>query len=185
MLDFFFVINDQNCRRGGGRKNIWGAQINFTLIFGTEDQKRKKGLCGAKVLLGGARSLPARVQWNLMVWFLLLAHKFRGENQKKGLWRDILISVLAFARVFCPRTYFYSRWGGTSSILGGPKPQNTLQGHQAYYFLSGHIPRFGGTLLAWGDTSSDLREHGSKIPLMVPGLTPQALYSGVRPKSQP
>ena len=75
----------------GSRKNIWRAQINFTLTCGREDQK--KGLhsdClhsfGAQVsLVGeGGTFIARRGVWNLMVWISLLVHKFSGKDQKKG-----------------------------------------------------------------------------------------------------
>ena len=101
---------------------------------------------GAQASLGGrARLLPGGARRNLMVRISLLARKFRGEEKKKGLQREILGSVLAFAPVFRPGTYLYSLWGGgdTSSILGGSRPQNALQWYRACYFLSGHHPPLG------------------------------------------
>ena len=152
---------------GEGRKNIWGAQINFTLIFGREDQKNKnKGLhpgllpfFGAQVSLGGrARSMPGRARRNLMVRISLLAHKFRGKGQKKDLQREILGSLLSFTRVFRPGTKFYSRWGGTGpkTHSGGTRP----------------VTFFQDTILAWGGARFSLRGHkqwfGGHGPKMSP-----------------
>ena len=88
---------------------------------------------------------------------LLLAHEFRGEDQKKVLRCKILGSVLDFTRVFCPGTKFYSRLGETSSILGAHRPW-------PYYSFSGHNLRLGGTLLAMGCTSSDLGGTTPNVP---------------------
>ena len=105
---------------GGRRKNIWGAQINFTLIFGREDHKKNYGLhpsrlrsFGAQVSLGwggGICLLPGRVLRDVMVQISLLAHKFRGDD-KKSLRREILRLVLTFNRVFALELNFTHAWG--------------------------------------------------------------------------
>ena len=112
---------------------------------------------GAQASLGGrARLLPGGARRNLMVRISLLARKFRGEEKKKGLQREILGSVLAFAPVFRPGTYLYSLWGGTQAVFwGGAGPGMHSNG-------IGPVTFFRGTILAWGhtsrwrDTSSDL-----------------------------
>ena len=110
---------------------------------------------GTQVSLGGA-------QRNLMVHISLFAHKFRGEDQKKGLRGEILGSVFVFTRVFLPGTKFYSRFRGTN--LGEHRPRNSLPWPRACCFLSGHNPRWGGTLLAWGSISSDFGGTAAKCP---------------------
>ena len=162
---------------GGGQKNIWGTQINFTLIFGSDDQKtkQKKVLILAVYLFRGT-SLglgEGGAERSLMVQNSFLSHKFRCEDKKKGFWRKISGFVFAFTRVYRPRTKFYScLGGGTSSIFGGHRPRNALQWHLACYFLSEHNPRLGSTLLAWGGgTRSDLGGAFSpEMPPVAPGL---------------
>ena len=103
---------------GRGRKNIWGTQIHFSLEFGSEGQKKSSSQIltrgygpfdsfrGTILAWGGGVGtlLAWRVKPNLMVRISVLAHKFRGEDQKKGFRREILGFVLAFIRVFRPGT---------------------------------------------------------------------------------
>ena len=97
-----------------------------------------------------------------MVRISLLAHKFRGEDQKKkGLRREILGSALAFARVFHSEMYFYSSWEGTSSISGGGR--NTLQWYRACYFFSRHNPRLGGISRDLGGTTLKCPARGAGL----------------------
>ena len=57
-----------------------GAQIDLTLIFGSEDQK--KSLQPGPLPSFGAQ-VSRRVAWrNLMVRISLLAHKCRGKDKK-------------------------------------------------------------------------------------------------------
>ena len=133
----------------GGAEKIFGeAQINFSLIFGRENQKKffilavylfsgHKSRSGAPSLRDGARR-------NLMVQILLFAYKFRVENQKKkrSMVRNLRLSLGV-------RSCF-SSWNETLLTLGGHRPQNALQWHRAYYCLSGHNLRLRSTLLAWG-----------------------------------
>ena len=64
-------------------------------------------------------------------------------------------AILAFRRVFRPGTYFYSRWGGTSSILEGHRPEMYSSG-------TGPVTFFRGTILAWGAHFS-LGRHTSRM----------------------
>ena len=80
-----------------------------------------------------------------MVRISLLALKFRAEDQKKGLRREILGSVLAFTRVFRLETKFQSRLEGRKQNFWGHRSRNALQWYRASYFLAGatHFS-FGG-----------------------------------------
>ena len=96
----------QSSVTGWGQKNIWRSQINFTLIFGREDQKKGLHLghlpfFGAQVSLwDGGMLLSVGALRNLMVRISRLDNKFRREDQKKVLRREILDVVLAYTRVF-------------------------------------------------------------------------------------
>ena len=154
---------------GGGQKNIWGAQINFTLIFGKD---QKKGLhpghlpsFEAQVSLEEARSLPDGARWNLMVRISLLAHKFRDKDQKKGFRREIVGSVMAFTRVFLLETKFYSR----------------LEGHKQYFWgaeVAKCTPVAPGLLLSFRAQSSLVGAHFS-----LEGA--RAVIWGARPRNSP
>ena len=103
--------------RGQGRPPL--VQINFTLIFRSKDQIKKRS-SSLSFTFFRETSLARVARLSLMVRISLRAHKFRGEDQKnkKGLRREILGSIFVFTRVFRPGTKFYSCLGGTSGILG-------------------------------------------------------------------
>ena len=136
---------------GGVGKNIWGGTDQFYPHL-REGRPKKRSLSwpftffrSTKLARGGARSLPGGARRNLTVRISLLAHKFRGEEkEKKRLQREILGLVFAYTHVFHPGRKLYLR------LWGGRGPKNALQWHLLCYFLSGHNPRLGGTLLAWG-----------------------------------
>ena len=73
-------------------------------------------------------------------------------------------AILAFVRVFRPGTYFYSPWGGTSSILEGHRPKMYSSG-------TGPVTFFRGTILAW-ETHFSLGGE-------------QAVIWGARPRNAP
>ena len=123
---------------GGGRKNILGGQKKY--LGGTDKfyllRKRrppkKKDLhpgrlssFGAHALLGGTRSLPGGAQRNIMVRISLLAHKFRGEDQKKRSSARNLGSVLKFTRVFCSGTIFSHASGAQAVFWWAQAPRCT------------------------------------------------------------
>ena len=75
-----------------------------------------------------------------MLRISILAHKCRGEDQKKekrSSARNLRLR-LGVHTCFCPGTRLYSRLGRTRGILGGgDRPRNALQRYQACYFLLG------------------------------------------------
>ena len=152
---------------GGGegqKKYLERAQINFSLKCWSEDQKRKKKVfipnyapcIRAVCLLSGHNSRSGGeggkagtfIAWwgrrNLILRFSVLAHKFRGEDQKKGFRLEILAFILAFSRVFRPGIRLYSRLEDRSSILGGTGPEMDSSD-------TGTVTFFWGTFLAWRD----------------------------------
>ena len=86
-----------------------------------------------------------------MVRISVFAHKFRGENQKKGLrrGRKIFGFVLAFNCIFRSGTRPLLTLGGHKQYLGGHRPLNALQWHRVFCFFLEHNPRLWGTLI-WG-----------------------------------
>ena len=126
----------------GGRKIFRGAQINFTLIFGREDQKSLypgRLPFWVQVSLGGGTFIA---WWKLMVRISLLAHKIRGHDQKRrSLARNLRLSWRLLVFFVLERILL---------TLGEAQARNVLPWHRACYFLSGHNPRLGGTLLARG-----------------------------------
>ena len=135
----------------GVAEKIFGeAQINFILIFGREDQKKRSSTWpftffrGASLAPeGGALLLPGGAGRDLMVRISLLAHTFRGEDQKKkkGLRRKIVGSVLGCSRVFRHGTKFRSRLWDTNSFFGGT-------GSEIHSSGTGPVTFFWGTILA-------------------------------------
>ena len=138
---------------GGQKKYLARAQINFSLKSRSEDQKRKKRsssqitprVYGPFASFRGTifdRGAGTFIAWwgrrNLMMRFSVLAHKFRGEDQKKGFRCKILAVVLAFSCVFRPGIRLYLRLEGKSSILGGTGPEMD----------TGTVTFFWGTFLA-------------------------------------
>ena len=115
---------------------------------------------GAQISLGRhVHSLARRERISV------LGHKFWGGDQKKSssAWNPNL--RLAFTRVFCLETRLYSRLcGGTSSILGGHKPQNLLRCTGPVTFLWGTILAWGSTFFRVGGTSSDLGARPLNAP---------------------
>ena len=115
------------------------------------------GVGGGRGGGGGGGGRGARL--NLMVRISLLAHKFRGETQKEGLQRKIWAQSSRSLVFFFQEQNFTHAFGGP--ILMEHRPQNALQWPRNHYFLLGHNPRLGGTLLLEGSASSDL---GSTAP---------------------
>ena len=140
---------------GRGRKNLWGAQINFISIFGSEDQKKKKKKVfnlAVELLLGHtSRSRGARRN-------LLVRISFFSTNSGMKKKKKVFGSVFAFTRVFLPWRKFYSRFRGYRQYFGGAQtPKCTPVAPE-------HNPRLGGTLLAWEGTSSDLGSWPRNAP---------------------
>ena len=142
-----------------GAEKIFGeAQINFTLIFGREDQKKIFIL--AVYVFSGHKTRSREIMGGGAVYCLagrgsrFLPTNSGVKTKQKRFWCESLGSVLALTRVLRPETKLYSRLGGggTSSILGGHRPQNVLQWHRACYFLSGHTSRLGGSSSDLGET---------------------------------
>ena len=98
--------------------------------------------------LRGARSQPGGERRKLMVRISVLAHKC--GDQKKGCSKCCRRS---FSRAFHPGTKVYSH-------LGGHRPQNAPQWHQAVSFLWGAILARGAQAVISGAR-----------PLVVPGLS--------------
>ena len=126
----------------GGAEKYLGAQINFTIILGSEDQKIKRSSSWPLIFFRGT-SLAWGARQSLMVRISLFAHKFRGENQKKRSSAQNLRFSLRVHSCF-------SSWNeillmlkrGTSSILGGTGPEMHSSG-------TGPVTFFRGTNLAW------------------------------------
>ena len=87
------------------------------------------------------------VRLDPVVRISVLAHRFRDEDKKKGLHREILGFVVLFTRVFVLERKFTHAWGDTSSILGGTGPKST--------------PVAPGLLLCFGAQSPLGRAHFS------------------------
>ena len=165
---------------GGGRKIFGWAQINFTLIFWREDQKKVfiravYFFPGTSLARGGTFTAWRGAAKSISAHFGTCP-QIQGWKQKTGLGRKILGLVLAFTHVFCPGTKPHSRLGGYKQYFGEHRPKNVLQCHRASYFLSGHNPRLGGTLLAWGGTSSDLGGTAPKCPPLWRRVRFEAFY---------
>ena len=98
-----------------------------------------------------------------MVRILFLAHKFRGEDQKKKFSaRNLRLSLGVHS---C-----FSSWN--EILLSLAEALAVFWGHQAPYFLLGHNPRLGGTLLAWEAQSVSWGGGGAQpqVPTVAPGL---------------
>ena len=89
-----------------------------------------------------------------MVWMWVLAHKFRVEDTKNGLQREILSFVLTFTRIFCPGTILYSRLRGGAQVVfwGRTFPEMHSDG-------TGPVTFFWGTILAWEEADFSLGWH--------------------------
>ena len=99
-----------------------------------------------------------------MAWMSVLAHKFTGEDKKKGLRREILGFVLRLLSVFRPGKRLYSRlssiyftlcsiyftrlYSRLSSILGAKASKCTTVAPGLLRSF-GHIARFEGAFFAW------------------------------------
>ena len=157
----------------GSRKNIWGAQINFTLSFGREEQKKKGKKSSSwpftfiwsTILAWGGTLLPSGARRNLMVRISLLAQKFRDEDQKSKKRSSARNLGLSSGVHSC-----FSSWNKILLTLGGHRPRNALQWHRACYFFSGHNPCMGGTLFAWGSQAVILGVTTPKCLPVAPSL---------------
>ena len=119
---------------GGGRKNIWGSQINFPQNFGREDQKKRYSPEITPRRYGPFASFRGTIlaRGTFLAWRgatepydadLGSSPQSHGWRPKEGLWHEILGFVLAFTRVFRLGTRLYSRLVGTSSDLRGHGPE--------------------------------------------------------------
>ena len=78
-----------------------------------------------------------------MVQISLLAHKFRGEDKKKGFRCKILRSVFAFNVFFVLERNFTHAWGAQAVFWEGTGPK-------IHSSSTGSVTFFRGTTLAWG-----------------------------------
>ena len=124
--------------------------------FGDEDKKKKKVFISnytSWLRAGCPISGPVFARgggWGAlrdpMMRILVLAYRFRDEDQKK-----VFVAKLRLCRDlhprFCPRTRVYSclGGGGAQAVFGrGYRTRKALQWHRGCYFVLGHNPRLEG-----------------------------------------
>ena len=122
----------------GDRKDIWGAQINVTIIFGSEDQKKRSSSWPVAYFWGTslARGGTFTAWWDTVESYgadLASCSLIQG-------WNKILLTLGVAQAVF---------WGGT-----GPERHSCGTGPVAF---------LGGTTLAWG-AHFLLGTHSPEIP---------------------
>ena len=113
----------------GAEKKIWGAQINFTLIFEREDQKRSSS--SPFTFFRGDKSRSGRVycraRRDLMVRISLLAQKFSGEHQKKKVFGAKSSASLGVKSCISFWIEISLTFGGHKQFFWGHRTRNALQ----------------------------------------------------------
>ena len=140
---------------GGSEKIFGGVQINFTLIFGREDQKKIFILAVYLFSEHKPRSGGTFIAWQGAAESdgadLASCPQIQGRRKrKKRLQREILGLVFAYTHVFRPGRKLYLRLGGAEVPKCTPVAPALLLSFGAQSSLGGHTSRLGSTLLAWG-----------------------------------
>ena len=158
---------------GGTQKNIWGAQINLTLIFEREDLK--KGLYPGRLPSFGAQG-GIFIAWRGAAKSngadVASCPQIQGSRpifKKSSLERNPRLSLGVHSCFSSWNEILLTFRGAQAVFLGDAGPEITSIA-PGLLLSFGHNPRLGSTILALGGTSSDVGEHGPKMPSVTPGL---------------